>query len=51
MADGQNWQVRQAEAGDVAALSLVGTATFLETFAGVLHGTASAIQARLPLAR
>ena len=40
MADGQNWQVRQAEAGDVAALSLVGTATFLETFAGVLPGAA-----------
>ena len=40
MADGQDWQVRQAEAGDVAALSLVGTATFLETFAGVLPGPA-----------
>ena len=40
MADGQAWRIRQAEAGDVAALSLVATATFLETFAGVLPGGA-----------
>ena len=32
--------VRRAELGDEEALSLVGQATFLETFAGVLDGTA-----------
>lgn len=30
--------IRRADAGDAAALSLVGRATFLETFAGVLDG-------------
>jgi ribosomal protein S18 acetylase RimI-like enzyme len=33
-----NWRVRQAGAADAAALSLVASATFLETFAGVLDG-------------
>ena len=32
--------VREADARDVAALSLVGAATFLETFAGLLDGEA-----------
>jgi GNAT superfamily N-acetyltransferase len=33
-----SWRVRQAGAADAAALSLVASATFLETFAGVLAG-------------
>ena len=33
-------EVREASAGDVAALSLIGSATFLETFAGLLDGQA-----------
>ena len=33
-------EVREANEGDVAALSLVGSATFLETFAGLLDGPA-----------
>lgn len=33
-----NWRVRQAGAADAAALSLVASATFLETFAGQLGG-------------
>ncbi|MEN2710155.1 N-acetyltransferase family protein [Sphingomonas sp. NPDC092331] len=40
MAGAQAWQVREAGTGDVAALSLVAGATFLETFAGVLPGDA-----------
>lgn len=36
----QPWWVREAEVGDIAALSLVASATFLETFAGVLPGDA-----------
>ncbi|MFD1041416.1 hypothetical protein [Pseudoxanthomonas kaohsiungensis] len=32
--------IRRASPGDEAALSLVGQATFLETFAGVLDGAA-----------
>ncbi|HEY0335690.1 MAG TPA: GNAT family N-acetyltransferase, partial [Stenotrophomonas sp.] len=33
-------EVRRAQVGDEHALSLVGQATFLETFSGVLEGTA-----------
>ena len=33
-------EIRRAQPGDEAALSLVGQATFLETFAGVLDGAA-----------
>ena len=40
MAGAQAWRVREAGASDVAALSLVAGATFLETFAGVLPGDA-----------
>jgi ribosomal protein S18 acetylase RimI-like enzyme len=32
--------IRRARAGDEEALALIGQATFLETFSGVLHGTA-----------
>jgi diamine N-acetyltransferase len=35
-----DWRIRAAEAGDVDALALIGAATFLETFAGVLDGPA-----------
>jgi len=35
-----HWRIRAAEAGDVDALALIGAATFLETFAGVLEGPA-----------
>ncbi len=31
-------RIRRAGAGDAQALALVGAATFLETFAGILHG-------------
>lgn len=34
------WQVREASAADADALGLIGAATFLETFAGVLDGRA-----------
>lgn len=34
------WHVRQASAADLGALSLVGAATFFETFAGLLDGQA-----------
>ena len=34
------WQVRPAGPGDAAALALVGAATFLDSFAGVLDGPA-----------
>jgi diamine N-acetyltransferase len=34
------WQVRKAEPDDIGRLALVGAATFLETFAGVLEGDA-----------
>ena len=35
-----SWQVREAAAADVDRLALVGAATFLETFAGLLDGPA-----------
>lgn len=34
------WHLREAGAGDVAALALIGAATFLESFAGVIDGDA-----------
>lgn len=34
------WQVRAASGADADGLALVGSATFLETFAGVLEGSA-----------
>ncbi len=36
----REWIVRPAEHNDSAALALIGSATFLETFGGVLDGTA-----------
>jgi len=35
-----NWNLREAGRNDVDALALIGAATFLETFAGVLDGDA-----------
>lgn len=35
-----HWRIRTAETRDVDALALIGAATFLETFAGVLEGPA-----------
>ncbi|UZK65905.1 GNAT family N-acetyltransferase [Sphingomonas sp. M1-B02] len=40
MADGDTWRVREASADDARALALVGAATFLDAFAGVLQGEA-----------
>ncbi|QDZ06757.1 GNAT family N-acetyltransferase [Sphingomonas panacisoli] len=40
MSEGEGWRVREAGADDADALALVGGATFLETFAGVLAGDA-----------
>jgi ribosomal protein S18 acetylase RimI-like enzyme len=40
MADPVSWRIRQAALPDTPALALVGAATFLETFAGVLDGPA-----------
>lgn len=37
---GADWTVREADPGDASALAVVGTATFLDTFAGVLSGAA-----------
>lgn len=34
------WQVRLASMADTESLALVGAATFLETFAGILDGSA-----------
>ncbi|ATY34660.1 GNAT family N-acetyltransferase [Sphingomonas psychrotolerans] len=34
------WRIREAKAGDSECLALIGAATFLETFAGVLDGSA-----------
>jgi ribosomal protein S18 acetylase RimI-like enzyme len=34
------WQVREAGTGDADRLALIGSTTFLETFAGVLDGSA-----------
>jgi diamine N-acetyltransferase len=35
-----DWVIRSATANDVYALSLVGSATFLDSFAGILYGDA-----------
>jgi len=40
MAASHSWRVREAGADDAPALALVGAATFLETFAGLLAGGA-----------
>lgn len=40
MRDIPAWTIREAGAGDAAALALIGAATFLETFAGILDGDA-----------
>jgi ribosomal protein S18 acetylase RimI-like enzyme len=40
MSGGAGWHLREAGAGDAAALALVGAATFLESFAGVIAGDA-----------
>jgi diamine N-acetyltransferase len=37
---GLHWQIRAATGDDIDALALIGSATFLETFAGILHGQA-----------
>lgn len=38
VSDTIRWHIRQAEATDADALALIGSATFLETFSGVLAG-------------
>ena len=40
MGEGPTWTIREAGEDDVAALALIGAATFLETFAGILDGAA-----------
>jgi diamine N-acetyltransferase len=40
MANNGSWAIREAGQDDADALALVGSATFLETFAGVLAGAA-----------
>lgn len=40
MDEGPTWTIREAGEGDAAALGLIGAATFLETFAGILDGAA-----------
>jgi len=40
MASAPSWQVREASDADAEALALIGAATFLETFAGILPGPA-----------
>jgi ribosomal protein S18 acetylase RimI-like enzyme len=40
MTDIPRWTIREARAEDAAALALIGAATFLETFAGILDGDA-----------
>lgn len=35
-----NWTIRRATEADIGTLALIGSATFLETFAGVLNGAA-----------
>ncbi|CAM3308067.1 Protease synthase and sporulation negative regulatory protein PAI 1 [Sphingomonas antarctica] len=42
-----NWTIRQAREDDCDQLALIGAATFLETFAGVLGGTAIVAHCRL----
>jgi ribosomal protein S18 acetylase RimI-like enzyme len=40
MTDIRAWTIREAGADDASALALIGAATFLETFAGILDGDA-----------
>jgi len=40
MAEPTEWTIREAGSDDAAALALIGAATFLETFAGILDGDA-----------
>jgi ribosomal protein S18 acetylase RimI-like enzyme len=40
MDDGPTWTIREAGGDDAAALALVGAATFLESFAGIIDGDA-----------
>jgi ribosomal protein S18 acetylase RimI-like enzyme len=40
MTDNPTWTIREAGADDASALALIGAATFLETFAGILDGDA-----------
>lgn len=40
MTDIPAWTIREAGADDASALALIGAATFLETFAGILDGDA-----------
>ena len=40
MTDIPTWTIREAGADDAPALALIGAATFLETFAGILDGDA-----------
>ncbi|PAL20450.1 GNAT family N-acetyltransferase [Sphingopyxis sp. GW247-27LB] len=40
MDEGPTWTIREAGEDDAAALALIGAATFLETFAGILDGAA-----------
>ena len=40
MSDIPSWTIREAGADDASALALIGAATFLETFAGILEGEA-----------
>ncbi|WP_447929563.1 N-acetyltransferase family protein [Sphingopyxis fribergensis] len=40
MADNPAWTIREAGTDDASALALIGAATFLETFAGILDGDA-----------
>ena len=40
MSDIPSWTIREAGADDASALALIGAATFLETFAGILDGDA-----------
>lgn|SRR5690606_12299788 len=42
MEDGPTWTIREAGGHDAPALALIGAATFLETFAGILDGAAIA---------
>lgn len=40
MSEQSAWRIREAQSGDAEALALIGAATFLETFAGILDGAA-----------
>ena len=40
MTDNPAWTIREAGSDDASALALIGAATFLETFAGILDGDA-----------